>query len=88
VIVALYSVGRHDDDNRWGPLGVGAAVVALTIDGVLLSTPWEDIGFGYAFMFGAWYLGRRLRLRAERAPGSARSRPPRHGGSSPRSAPT
>ncbi|WP_405564020.1 sensor histidine kinase [Streptomyces phaeochromogenes] len=67
VIVALYSVGRHDDDNRWGPLGVGAAVVALTIDGVLLSTPWEDIGFGYVFMFGAWYLGRRLRLRAGRA---------------------
>jgi len=67
VIVALYSVGRHDDDNRWGPLGVGAAVVALTIDGVLLSTPWEDIVFGYAFMFGAWYLGRRFRLRAGRA---------------------
>ncbi|MGW2291065.1 sensor histidine kinase [Streptomyces phaeochromogenes] len=67
VIVALYSVGRHDDDNRWGPLGVGTAVVVLTIDGLLLSTPWEDIGFGYVVMFGAWYLGRRLRLRAGRA---------------------
>ncbi|WP_210588992.1 sensor histidine kinase [Streptomyces sp. GESEQ-35] len=67
VIVALYSVGRHADDNRWGPLGVVAAIAALTIDGILLSVPWGDIGFGAFVMSGAWYLGRRLRLRAGRA---------------------
>ncbi|MER5210126.1 sensor histidine kinase [Streptomyces sp. NPDC002838] len=67
VIVALYSVGRHADGNRWGPLGVGAAIAAVTIDGLLHSFPWGDIGFGALVMSGAWYLGRRLRLRAERA---------------------
>ncbi|MGF0174422.1 sensor histidine kinase [Streptomyces sp. Marseille-Q5077] len=67
VILALYSVGRHAEDNRWGPLGVVAAIAALTIDGVLLSVSWEDIGFGAFVMSAAWYLGRRLRLRAERA---------------------
>ncbi|MGP4009470.1 sensor histidine kinase [Streptomyces sp. 4N124] len=67
VIVALYSVGRHSDDTRWGPLGVVAAIAALTIDGLLLSLPWGDIVFGALVMSGAWYLGRRLRLRAGRA---------------------
>lgn len=67
VIVALYAVGRHTDDTRWGPLGVVAAVAAVTVDGLLHSYPWGDIGFGAVVMSGAWYLGRRLRLRAGRA---------------------
>ncbi|MGC9536766.1 sensor histidine kinase [Streptomyces sp. UG1] len=67
VIVALYSVGRHADDTRWGPLGIVAAAAAITVDGLLASLPWGDVGFGAVVMFGAWYLGRRLRLRAERA---------------------
>ncbi|MDO0931539.1 sensor histidine kinase [Streptomyces sp. DG2A-72] len=67
VIVALYSVGRHSADNRWGPLGIVAAIAGLTIDGLLLSVPWSDIVFGTLVMSGAWYLGRRLRLRAGRA---------------------
>jgi signal transduction histidine kinase len=66
VIVALYSVGRHNDDSRWGPLGVVTAASAITVDGLLNSYPAADIGFGCVFMSGAWYLGRRLRLRAER----------------------
>ncbi|PAZ13468.1 histidine kinase [Streptomyces sp. SA15] len=65
VIVALYSVGRHADDQRWGPLAVVAAVAGLVIDGLLLNTPSGDL-FGALVMSGAWYLGRRLRLRAER----------------------
>lgn len=36
-------------------------------DGLLDSVPWGDIGFGVLVMAGAWYIGRRLRLRAERA---------------------
>ncbi|UNZ21250.1 sensor histidine kinase [Streptomyces sp. 891-h] len=66
VIVALYSVGRHTDDTRWGPVGIVVAAAAVTIDGLLGSLPWGDIGFGAVVMSGAWYLGRRLRLRAER----------------------
>ncbi|WAZ19137.1 sensor histidine kinase [Streptomyces cinnabarinus] len=67
VIVALYSVGRHADDRRWGPLGVVAAAATATIDCLLLSVPWGQISFGWLVMSGAWYIGRRLRLRAERA---------------------
>ncbi|MQY14504.1 hypothetical protein SRB5_46720 [Streptomyces sp. RB5] len=67
VIVALYSVGRYGDDARRGPLAVAVAVTALLIDGLLLTSPWGDLGFGAAVFAGAWYLGRRLRLRAERA---------------------
>ncbi|WP_222110018.1 sensor histidine kinase [Streptomyces cupreus] len=67
VIVALYSVGRHADDRRWGPLGVVAAAALVTIDGLLHSVPGGEIGFGCLVMSGAWYIGRRLRLRAERA---------------------
>jgi signal transduction histidine kinase len=71
VIVALYSAGRYDDDvrwgPRWGPLGVAAAVAAVTVDGLLHSTPWGSTGFGCVVMAGVWYLGRRLRLRAEHA---------------------
>ncbi|KAB1139030.1 sensor histidine kinase [Streptomyces luteolifulvus] len=66
VITALYSMGRHADDRRWGPLGVVTAVAAVTIDGLLHSVPWGEIGFGCLVMSGAWYIGRRLRLRAER----------------------
>ncbi|MFF3346614.1 sensor histidine kinase [Streptomyces sp. NPDC002779] len=67
VIVALYSAGRHTQDRRWGPLGVVAAVGAVTLDGLLLSLPAGEIGFGCLVMLGAWYMGRRLRLRSERA---------------------
>jgi signal transduction histidine kinase len=70
VIVALYSVGRYAADTRRGRLaiaaGIAAAGVALVIDGLLLSSPWGDVGFGAVVMCGAWYIGRRLRLRAER----------------------
>ncbi|MEU3252288.1 histidine kinase [Streptomyces sp. NPDC006997] len=67
VIVALYSVGRYADDHRWGPPGIAVAVGALVLEGLFHSTPWGDVGFGAAVFAGVWYLGRRLRLRAERA---------------------
>ncbi|MBX9396283.1 sensor histidine kinase [Streptomyces sp. TRM72054] len=67
VIVALYSVGRHADDFRWGPVGIGAAAAAVTVDGLLASLPWGEIVFSAFVMDVAWYLGRRLRLRAGRA---------------------
>jgi signal transduction histidine kinase len=71
VIVALYSAGRYAADTRRSRLGtsaaIAAAIAAVVIDGLLHSLPWGDIGFGAVVMFGAWYIGRRLRLRAERA---------------------
>ena len=66
-LVALYGVGRYATDDRWSQVGLGGwfAVIALsaTVEGV---TPIE-IGFGFVVAFVVWYLGRRLRLRAERA---------------------
>jgi signal transduction histidine kinase len=67
MLVALYGVGRYATDDRWSQIGLGGvfAVIALsaTVEGV---TPVE-IGFGFVVAFVVWYLGRRLRLRSERA---------------------
>jgi signal transduction histidine kinase len=64
-LVALYSVGRYVADDRWSQIGLVGwfAVVALsaTVEGV---TPVE-IGFGLVVAFVVWYVGRRLRSRAE-----------------------
>ncbi|MCC9742703.1 sensor histidine kinase [Streptomyces sp. MNU89] len=67
VVVALYSVGKYAGATRGNRLAVAAALAALVADGLLDSVPWGDIGFGVLVMAGAWYIGRRLRLRAERA---------------------
>ncbi|WP_206350831.1 sensor histidine kinase [Streptomyces verrucosisporus] len=65
VAIALYGVGRYSGDERWSPLGAVAVVTAVTVDGLLRLAPREEIGFGCLVMSGAWYAGRRLRLRAE-----------------------
>ncbi len=70
VIVALYSAGRYAADTRRSRIGTGAGIAAaaagLVIEGLLDSSPWGDVGFGAVVMFVAWYIGRRLRLRAQR----------------------
>ncbi|MFD0743865.1 sensor histidine kinase [Phytohabitans flavus] len=66
-LFALYSVGRYAANNRQGLAGVAAAIAVLVADGLVLSTPWSATGFGVVFMFVVWYIGRRLRLREERA---------------------
>ncbi|WP_240118229.1 MULTISPECIES: sensor histidine kinase [unclassified Streptomyces] len=66
-IVALYSAGRYAaHDGRVG-LGVAAALAVVTADGLIDALPWGEIGFGALVLFVAWYTGRRLRLRQERA---------------------
>jgi len=66
-IVALYSAGRHATDDRWGPIGVAAAIAVVNLDGLTDPAPWGEAAFGGVVMFAAWYVGRRLRFRAERA---------------------
>jgi signal transduction histidine kinase len=66
-IIALYSVGRYAPDGRWGHLAVDAAIVVAILDGLTASDPWGETIFAGVTMFVAWYLGRRLRLRSERA---------------------
>ncbi|TDD31092.1 sensor histidine kinase [Actinomadura sp. KC06] len=68
VLIALYSVGRHGAVNRYVPMGITVAVILLGIDGRDDAAPWlEVVIVGILFMFGSWYVGRRLRLRGERA---------------------
>jgi signal transduction histidine kinase len=67
-IIALYSAGRYATEDRWGHVGVAAAIAVVNVDG--LTDPalaWGEAVFGGVVMFVAWYVGRRLRLRAERA---------------------
>ncbi|WP_218040566.1 sensor histidine kinase [Actinomadura sp. WMMB 499] len=67
-MIALYSAGKYSADDPWGPLGVAATVVLLAVDSP--SEPavwWQEVILGGAVMYVAWYVGRRLRLRAERA---------------------
>jgi signal transduction histidine kinase len=67
VLIAVYGAGRYADELRWGQLGVAAAMAVIAVDGLLDSAPWGEALFGVVVMFVAWYVGRRLRLRAERA---------------------
>jgi signal transduction histidine kinase len=67
VLIALYSTGRYATEDRWAQLGVAAAVAVVVVDGLTDPAPWGEAVFGGVVMFVAWYVGRRLRLRSERA---------------------
>jgi signal transduction histidine kinase len=66
-IIALYSAGRHATEDRWAQVGVAAAIVVVGLDGLTGPASWGDAVFGGVVMFVAWYVGRRLRLRNQRA---------------------
>jgi signal transduction histidine kinase len=66
-IIALYSAGRWATDDRWGQVGVAAAIAVVSIDGLTDPAPWGEAVLGGVVLFVAWYVGRRLRLRGERA---------------------
>jgi signal transduction histidine kinase len=66
-IVALYSAGRHAPESRWVHVGVAAAIAVDTVDVLTDAAPWGEGVFGGVVLFVAWYVGRRLRLREERA---------------------
>jgi signal transduction histidine kinase len=75
VIVALYSTGRYAERARWGAIGIALATVLIALD---LSNEaavwWSETIFGGVVMFVAWYIGRRLRLRQQRAAEQVRER--------------
>jgi signal transduction histidine kinase len=66
-IIALYSAGRYVTSDRWAHLGVGAAVAVVVLDNLTDPAPWGEAVFGAVVMFVAWYVGRRVRLRQQRA---------------------
>jgi signal transduction histidine kinase len=67
MLIALYSAGRWTTEDRWAQAGVAAAVAVILVDGLTDPAPWGEALFGAVVMFVAWYAGRRLRLRADRA---------------------
>ena len=66
-IIALYSAGRYATNDRLAQLGVGAAIVVVVLDNRTAPDPWGEAVFGAVVMFVAWYVGRRVRLREQRA---------------------
>jgi signal transduction histidine kinase len=67
MMFALYSVGRHVTDDRWSYLPLGGALVFVTASSLVEALTVAELGFGLCFTFVVWYLGRRLRIRGERA---------------------
>jgi signal transduction histidine kinase len=66
-IIALYSAGRYATEDRRAHVGVAAAIAVILVDGLTDPAPWGEAVFGAVVLFVAWYVGRRLRLRDERA---------------------
>jgi signal transduction histidine kinase len=67
-IIALYSVGRYVAAVRWGAVGVVVTIAVCVVDA--RNDPeawWQVVIAGGLVMSGAWYIGRRVRLRQERA---------------------
>jgi signal transduction histidine kinase len=67
MMFALYSVGRHASNNRWGYIALGGALAFVTISSLSHGETPAALGFGLCFTFVVWYSGRRLRIRGERA---------------------
>jgi signal transduction histidine kinase len=75
-IFALYALGRYGTADRGAAIAVAAAIVLVNIDAyVNPASGWlEEALLGTAVMFLSWYVGRRFRLRAERAAQVVRER--------------
>lgn len=67
MLVALYTVGRYVDDERWSYLGLAGGFAILGFDYVLGEMTAAAVGFGLVVLSVVWYVGRRIRMRAERA---------------------
>ncbi|OHV27144.1 histidine kinase [Parafrankia soli] len=67
-IIGLYAVGRYAAVDWRGPAGAAAATALASVDGLDDPGPWWQVPvFGSLVMFGAWYVGRRVQLRGDRA---------------------
>jgi len=66
MLVALYSVGRHATNDRWAYLALCGAFAVVGLSAPIDAVSAAEIGFGFIVIFLVWYIGRRLRFRAER----------------------
>jgi signal transduction histidine kinase len=67
MLVALYSVGRHASSDLWSYIGLGGASAVLGFDYLLGEVTAAAVGFGIVVLSLVWYIGKRIRMRAERA---------------------
>jgi signal transduction histidine kinase len=67
MLVALYSVGRHASSDPWSYIGLGGASAVLGLDYLLGEVTAAAVGFGIVVLSMVWYIGKRVRMRAERA---------------------
>jgi signal transduction histidine kinase len=67
MMFALFSVGRYVTNDQWGYIALGGALVVVTISSLIDAEAVAAIGFGVFLTFLVWYIGRRLRIRGERA---------------------
>ncbi|MDT3445715.1 MULTISPECIES: sensor histidine kinase [unclassified Pseudofrankia] len=66
-ILALYATGRYAAADWRGPAGIAAGTALASVDGLDDPGPWWQVPvIGSVVMFGAWYIGRRVRLRQDR----------------------
>jgi signal transduction histidine kinase len=67
MLVALYGVGRYTTNDRRSAIGLGGALAVVALSAFSDAMTIAEVGFGFVVVFLVWYLGRRLRFRAERA---------------------
>ena len=67
MMVALYSVGRYTTNGRWSYVGLGSVLALVAVSSLIEAVTAAQIGFGLFVMFLLWYIGRRTRIRDERA---------------------
>lgn len=67
MLVALYSVGRHVSSDLWSYIGLGGASAVIGLDYLLGEITAAAVGFGIVVLSLVWYIGKRVRMRAERA---------------------
>jgi signal transduction histidine kinase len=67
MMFALYSVGRYVTNDLWGYLALGGVLAFVTISSLANAEAPAAIGFGLFLTVFVWYVGRRIRIRGERA---------------------
>jgi signal transduction histidine kinase len=67
MLVALYTVGRHASSDLWSYIGLGGAWAVFGLDYLLGELTAAAVGVGLVVVSMAWYIGTRVRMRAERA---------------------
>ena len=67
MLVALYTVGRHASSDLWSYIGLGGAAAVFGLDYLLGNLTAAAVGVGLVVMSMAWYIGTRVRMRAEQA---------------------